>query len=1206
MSESLTLITITMPSAPTVSYAPFQSQIVYLTTGDDHYRSTDGVMFLGNTIEDIDDISNEIDISQGQGAFATSMHGTISFADSCDGGRLLPLILNGNIPLIGASVFIQSEGDLRYNPVTLYLQSPSVDSDGILSFDMYSAQYTKGKKLIKWNSGTTAVGLSVGTDPASIDTGKALVGRYQGVSVPTTALGSPVALTHPSISLVGHTGNPVNQGTAVYGNSIAPEGKLPDPDDNVHRTFQYKFPTQGLRDSWFTQHYGNPESLTDFGTLNPYQTTIITDGTNVEFILFTSAEGKIYYAQNTDELPATILQKGTVAGSSPTIYTVDAVCSDNSALLSASVDDIKIYELQATNPICAGASGVVGYQSKADDAASYGIVKPLQLVYDSTVGTLVNKDIVINDVLNFCPAFPTDNNSFYALTKAKSDHGITFNNYSASISIGGTPAPSMTFNGFTSYVLNDVGAPDVHRNFSINAQKGIDQTGGNECVINISYRFQHNLVDSDFKMKIDNVYFDTSYIILGTTNEDRSHTWRWIDPFRSATQQTNTGHLFYTRTLANLQDVVPFSCWDHKFTSFADSVTSATSWSADNNYNSGRSSFSWDQTFNNIVAYIGTKLAYGSNPAVVTPSAFPGTANLTNTPVLAINNLATFAGINAKSFVGSHTTYPAAWGRYIDPSANVNDTIAAMAQEAWLFVSDSTRTDAVVPDSETLDPIVYKTGNLEDVVTEPSFNYDLAGTEAQFTAAISHVDEAFSLNKGSSYFWSGWQEKDTVMLGKACDFGPITATGVLNDCIVAICGTGTLHCSFDGGYSWPVSQQIVPIDTASSLATVTCGNGIIVATVMNHSSYSFAYYSTDYGRSWNPIATINGTAVTGGALSGIVISSWFDDVNNVLYLGGQSATGYAQIYMTTNGTDFSTINIAPSSTNLSGAVYSIAVRGNPTSNIAIAVGITGQSALLASAQGGAAGTWYAKTGVPSSQHIQYFNGHYRIFDSSINTMWSSENLIDWDSAVTTYSFSNSAESADGKIIIGYVNAGDFWYSRDSGTSWQLITWDSDEYSSTPGWLWDDYRSCFICPTILHTTIFSVADPAVYQLWQTCRAAYLASGVINSQSYDWSSVYNADDIIDMLNVRDGIDDSIQARRIEWLCRQPRYLEIKVNYQNVGNQLSVSSGQRIVIPRQRLEDSGLNDHIPTYGIITSVNHNIKSGVTKLQIGMPPVTV
>ena len=1180
MSESLTLITITMPSAPTVSYAPFQSQIVYLTTGDDHYRSADGVTFLGNTIEDIDDISNEIDISQGQGAFATSMHGTISFADSCDGGRLLPLILNGHIPLIGASVFIQSEGDLRYNPVTLYLQSPSVDSDGILSFDMYSAQYTKGKKLIKWDGirqdKGADVGLVIGADPASIDTGKALVGRYQGVSVPTEALVFGEALTYKSFTGTGYKRNPDHPGAITYADATHPY------DGTGTTSFCFVFPTDSYRDQFWLQYYGDAASQSG-GYITPNTVFLVSDGAHSEVMCYSDGTGRCTYSQSGNMF---IKDTRTISG---TPYSVIYLFVNQSgSMTGASHSDIALYFITQINPICAGVSECIGFQSKSDSSSEYGTVLPdgVQSITD--------------EVLYFNPTNQSTN-GFRAWTELDNPGGFVWEGYSNNVpSISGQGTVS-TYT-FSSTNIDDIGTSSKALStspFRININE-YQADGGHEAIITL--QINHTLNSSSYPFKISNIYLDSQYNVVGHAPISLSSNWKWIVPF-SKTIQTSTCSsttLNISRSLTGTQSIIS----DNLYNSLTD-LDPTISKQISIYPTMANKAYNITVDIYNIILYALTELAYGSNPAVVIPSAFPGTANLTNTPVLAINNLATFAGINAKSFVGSHTTYPAAWGRYIEPTANVNDTIAEIAKEAWLFVSDSTRTDAVAPDSETLDPIVYKTGNLEDVVTEPSFNYDMAGTEAQFTAAISHVDEAFSLNKGSSYFWSGWQEKDTVMLGNACESGQtITATGVLNDCIVAICGTGTLHCSFDGGYSWPVSQQIVPIGTASSLATVTCGNGVIVATVMNHSSYSFAYYSADYGRSWNPIATINSAAVTGGALSGIVISSWFDNVNKVLYLGGQSATGYAQIYMTTNGADFSTINIAPSSTNLSGAVYSIAVRGNPTSNIAIAVGITGQPALLASAEGGAAGTWYAKTGVPSSQHIQYFNGHYRIFDG--NTMWSSENLIDWGSAVTTYSFSNSAESADGKIIIGYINAGDFWYSRDSGTSWQLITWYNDEYSSTPGWLWDDYRSCFICPTILHTTIFSVADPAVYQLWQTCRAAYLASGVINSQSYDWPSIYNADDIIDMLNVQDGIDDNIQARRIEWLCRQPRYLEMKVNYQNVGNQLSVSSGQRIVIPRQRLEDSGLNDHIPTYGIITSVDHNIKSGVTKLQIGMPPVTV
>lgn len=1198
MSEALTLITITMPSAPTVAYAPFATQTVYLTTGDDYFRSTDSVTFQGNTIEDISEISNEIDMSQGQGAYNTAMHGTISFADSCDGGRLLPLILNGSIPLIGAAVFIQSEGELRYDPITLYLQNPSADSDGILSFDLYAAQYTRGQKLIKWSASRASELVDVGVVVGNATTDNA---RYVGVSVPTNALDDPIAITHTSYALSGFTGNPATTSKVIYGEQAAPEGKLPAVDDGVHRTFQYEFPSQATRDVWFKEHYGDPSSLTDFGTLEPYITSIITDGTNVEFILFTSAEGKIYYASNETSLPATILQKGTVAGSSPTIYTVDAICSDNSTLLNSYLDSIKIYELKATNPICAGASHVVGYQSKAGTANEYGIVKPLQLVYDYTAGTLVNKNVIINGILNFVPAFPTSNSAFYSVTEIANATGITYHTYNAA-SQGNQPL-NMAF----SHSVNDIATVSTLNStnpFNVTASQAADSVES-AYTFTMTLNLLHNLDSYQTNVAIDKVYFDTAFnvqLTLGST----LHSWhlKWIDPFRSAAQIDLTTRTSASATLVDIPATIPFCRTDHMFDSLAAATSSATAWIAEVIY-WATTSFSFTETINNIVAYIGTKLAYGSNPAVVIPSYFPDTTIYTTTPVLAIQRLQTFAGSDTSGiYIGSHTTYPAAWGRYIEPTANVNDTIADITKENWLFVNDAGRTDAIAPTSETLEPVTYKVGNVEDIITEPIINYDFAGGSAQYAAAISHVDEPFTTTNAAGRYWSGWQEKDTIQLGKACLLGgTIVATGVLQDCIACICSNGSLYCSFDGGTSWPVSQSIVAVASSTSTATITCGNGVMLATAMNNSSYSFAYYSTDYGRSWAPITTINGTAVSGGALSGIAISSWYDSVEGALWLGGQSSTGYATIYKTTNGASVTTMYVTVSSANLSGVVQCIAAKQQPSAGVTnIAVGVSGQTALLASAETGAANTWYAKAGVPMSQHIQYFNGAFRIFSG--NTMYASINLIDWGTATTTYSFSNSATSVDGKIIVGFVDSANFWYSRDAGNNWALINWMTDEYAGAPGWLWDDQRSCFICPTIVNTTIFSVGDPAVYQLWITCRNAYLAHGVINSSTYDWKSIYNADNVIDMLLVQDGIDGTVEAARINWICKQPRYVEMSVNYSNVATQLSVSSAQRIVIPRQRLQDAGLDNNVPTYGIISSVQHNIKTGVSTLQIAMPPI--
>ncbi len=64
-----------------------------------------------------------------------------------------------------------------------------------------------------------------------------------------------------------------------------------------------------------------------------------------------------------------------------------------------------------------------------------------------------------------------------------------------------------------------------------------------------------------------------------------------------------------------------------------------------------------------IVLYAITKLAFGSNPAVVVPGAFPGTSAPTTTPAMAIDQLAAWAGLSIIK-TGGWTPPLGVWGRY--------------------------------------------------------------------------------------------------------------------------------------------------------------------------------------------------------------------------------------------------------------------------------------------------------------------------------------------------------------------------------------------------------------------------------------------------------------------------------------------------------------------------------------------------------------
>ena len=63
-------------------------------------------------------------------------------------------------------------------------------------------------------------------------------------------------------------------------------------------------------------------------------------------------------------------------------------------------------------------------------------------------------------------------------------------------------------------------------------------------------------------------------------------------------------------------------------------------------------------------------------------------------------------------------------------------------------------------------------------------------------------------------------------------------------------------------------------------------------------------------------------------------------------------------------------------------------------------------------------------------------------------------------------------------------------------------------------------------------------------------------------------------------------------------------VKVEHADIVEQLSYAAFQRIQIPRQRLEDSQLAANVPTYGLLTKFDPDPMTGISTLEIMMPPL--
>ena len=72
----------------------------------------------------------------------------------------------------------------------------------------------------------------------------------------------------------------------------------------------------------------------------------------------------------------------------------------------------------------------------------------------------------------------------------------------------------------------------------------------------------------------------------------------------------------------------------------------------------------------------------------------------------------------------------------------------------------------------------------------------------------------------------------------------------------------------------------------------------------------------------------------------------------------------------------------------------------------------------------------------------------------------------------------------------------------------------------------------------------------------------------------------------------------------MTKQARFATLKVEFADIVEQLSLTAFQKIAIPRQRLEDSLLAGNVPTYGLLTSADPDPMTGISKIEIIMPPL--
>lgn len=122
------------------------------------------------------------------------------------------------------------------------------------------------------------------------------------------------------------------------------------------------------------------------------------------------------------------------------------------------------------------------------------------------------------------------------------------------------------------------------------------------------------------------------------------------------------------------------------------------------------------------------------------------------------------------------------------------------------------------------------------------------------------------------------------------------------------------------------------------------------------------------------------------------------------------------------------------------------------------------------------------------------------------------------------------------------------------------------------------------------------------IWNACRAAYLATGSLRRLARSFDSIHT-ENSMGILFLKEDAD---LGRRIDWICRQPRYLELKIDGNESKSGYGIAShrafcGCRYKPNQAIITARGLS--LPERGIVTSAEHDYITGVHRLQIAFAP---
>lgn len=123
-----------------------------------------------------------------------------------------------------------------------------------------------------------------------------------------------------------------------------------------------------------------------------------------------------------------------------------------------------------------------------------------------------------------------------------------------------------------------------------------------------------------------------------------------------------------------------------------------------------------------------------------------------------------------------------------------------------------------------------------------------------------------------------------------------------------------------------------------------------------------------------------------------------------------------------------------------------------------------------------------------------------------------------------------------------------------------------------------------------------------QIWQACRDAYLKTGIIRTATYAFDSIHTAG-CLGKLFLQEDTD---LGARVDWICKQPRYLDLVIDgnhsegaYDMVSQKAFCAS--RYTPNQAMLTARGLS--LPERGVIVKAKHRYVSAEHQLQIAFAP---